>query len=86
MPNAARRKPTTDWATTLVEHETMYARVPIIFIGLRIIGARPWWLYDMADFPSRTREQIEAGLTAPAGGPAGADAEAQHSPSDARHG
>lgn len=35
-------------------------------LDLTIIGEKPWWLYDIADFPGFTREQIEAGLTVPA--------------------
>lgn len=31
-----------------------------------IIGERPWWLYDRADYPGFTDEQIRAGLTVPA--------------------
>lgn len=33
---------------------------------LRIIGERPWWLFDRQDFVGFTVAQIEASLTVPA--------------------
>lgn len=39
---------------------------PIELSPLRVIGAVPWWMYDRRQFPTFTREQIEAGLTRPA--------------------